>query len=301
MKKFLISEEERSRILGMHKTATKKNYLTEEISAPEPILKASKETSAVFYQDKLPIGKTGPLDETKKEDFLCKAANVLKTSKSTIEKFYNDKTYKMPKFIKIKVGTDATGSEAGNTKVGQDRLDEAKKLVYDAFKRSGLGYNDSQILEWVSTSYNYNRTNLDANLYDPKKVGDRPFERYIRVSISPVITKGLSTQQITSVEKNADVAYVDFTRLNIDEDEIANQICKLETFSDITDLNARFEEDIDYGSLEGFLNKKMYDNILSNESQRKKIQRCLNRASQRSQKGDVAQLVADYFTIDLNK
>jgi hypothetical protein len=45
----------------------------------------------------------------------------------------------------------------------------------------------------------------------------------------------------------------------------------------------------------------MYDNILSNESQRKKIQRCLNRASQRSQKGDVAQIVMDKFTIDLNK
>ena len=139
MKKFLISEEERSRILGMHKTATKKNYLTEEISAPEPILKASKETSAVFYQDKLPIGKTGPLDETKKEDFLSKAANVLINSKSTIAKFYNDKTFKMPKFIKIKVGTDATGSEAGNTKGSEFESSAASTAKTNKSRKQPLG------------------------------------------------------------------------------------------------------------------------------------------------------------------
>ncbi len=301
MKKFLISEEERSRILGMHKSATKKNYLTEDVSAPEPILKASTETSAIFYQDKLPVGGSEITDQTKKEEFLTKASKILKDNKATIAKFYNDKTYKLPQFIKIRVGTDALGSEAANTTVARDRMNSARQLVFDAFKRSGLGYNDTEIEKWVAKSYNYQPSQLDQNLQDKNKVGNRPNERFIRVSISPVITKGLSVQQITSIEKNADDAYVDFTRLNIDEDEIANQICKLETFSDITDLNARFEEDIDYGSLQGFLNSKMYDNILSNESQRKKIQRCLNRASQRSQKGDVAQIVMDKFTIDLNK
>lgn len=301
MKKFLISESERNQILEMHKTATRKQYLSEDLSAPEPILKASTENSAIFLQSKLPVGGSEITDETKKEEFLTKAAKVIKDSKDTIAKFYNDKTFKLPQFIKIKVGTDALGSERANTTVARDRMNEARQLVYDAFKRSGLGYNDTEIEKWIVKSYNYQPSQLDQNLYDKNKVGDRPNERYIRVSISPLITKGLTTQQITSVEKNADDAYVDFTRLNIDEDEIANQICKLQTFSDITDLDARFQEDIDYGSLQGFLNSKMYDNILSNQSQRDKIQRCLNRASQRSQKGDVAQLIGDKMTIDLNK
>lgn len=301
MKNFLITESEKKRILEMHINATRSQYIKEAVSAPEPILKASSETSAVFLQTNLPVGSSKITDQEKKDEFLSKAAQIIKDSKDTIAQFYNDKTYKLPQFIKIRVGTDALGSESANTTVARDRLDAARQLVYEAFRKSGLGYNDTEIEKWITTSYNYTPSQLDQNLKDKNKVGNRPNERYIRVSISPVITKGLSTQEITSVEKNADDAYVDFTRFNIDEDEIANQICKLETFSDITDLDDRFQEDIDYGSLQGFLNKKMYDNILSNESQRKKIQRCLNRASQRSQKGDVAQIVSDMFTIDLNK
>ena len=301
MKKFIITESERNNILQMYKSSNIKEYIREDVSAPEPILKASTENSAIFLQTNLPVGSSKITDQTKKEEFLNKAAKVIKDSKATIAKFYNDKTFKLPQFIKIRVGTDALGSEAANTTVARDRINAARQLVFDAFTRSGLGYGDTEIEKWITTSYNYTPSQLDQNLYDKNKVGDRPNERFIRVSISPVITKGLSVQQITSIEKNADDAYVDFTRLNIDEDEIANQICKLQTFSDITDLDARFQEDIDYGSLEGFLNSKMYDNILSNQTQRNRIQKCLNRASQRSQKGDVAQLVVDKITIDLNK
>lgn len=301
MKKFIISESDRNQILNMHKDATRKQYLSEDVSAPEPILKASTENSAIFLQSGLPIGSSKITDQTKKEEFLTKAANVIKDSKATIAKFHNDKTFKLPQFIKIRVGTDALGSEAANTTVARDRLNAARQLVFDAFKKSGLGYKDTEIEKWITTSYNYVPSQLDQNLYDKNKVGDRPNERFIRVSISPVVTKGLSTQDITSIEKRSDDAYVDLFNLNIDEDEIANQICRLETFSDITDLDARFKEDADYGSLQGFLNRKMYDNILSNGIQRRRIKRCINQASQRSQKGDVAQIIGDKFTIDLNK
>jgi len=39
MKKFIISEEERNRILGMHKTATSKHYLMEQVTGNTPSFK----------------------------------------------------------------------------------------------------------------------------------------------------------------------------------------------------------------------------------------------------------------------
>lgn len=300
MKKFIISESERNQILNMHKEATRKHYLQETVSAPEPILKASKETSAVFFQSGLPKGGSKITDTIQKEDFLNKASQILKDSKDTIAQFNRDKTHKLPQFIKIRVGTDALGSESTNTDVARERLDAARQLVYDAFKKSGLGYNDTEIEKWITTSYNYEPSQLDKNTYDKNKVGDRPNERFIRVSISPVTTMGLDTDEITSVYNSAEDAFVDLLELNIDEDEIARQICKLETYSDITDLNKRFDG-TEYVNLQTFLNSKMYDNLLSNQPQRNKIKRCLNRASNRSLKGDVAQLVSDKITLDLNK
>jgi hypothetical protein len=48
MKKFIITEEERNRILGMHKSATSKHYLMEQTSG---------ETLSAEYFKKYPKGK----------------------------------------------------------------------------------------------------------------------------------------------------------------------------------------------------------------------------------------------------
>ena len=70
MKKFIITESERNNILQMYKSSNIKEYIREDVSAPEPILKASTENSAIFLQTNLPVGSSKITDQTKKEEFL---------------------------------------------------------------------------------------------------------------------------------------------------------------------------------------------------------------------------------------
>lgn len=292
---FIISESEKKRILGMHKHATQKQYLKEAVSAPEPILKSSSETSAIFYQAELPKGKSGPLDKTKKEDFLTKAANILRYSQAAIAKFYNDPTYKLPKFIKIKVGTDALGSESQNVVVQDERMKAARQLVLDAFKKSGLGYNATQIESWIATSYNYDPTKLDRNLHDEDQVGDRPEERFIKVSISSVVTMGHDESGIDEIEDIIRIARG--WNINPDEEGIAEGICKLETYSDITDLDNELRN---VGGLEYFINSSITNGLTtwgSDSKERREIKACLNKASNNSGKGDIADIVGDKLSI----
>lgn len=296
MKKFIISESEKKHILDMHKYASKKQYLKEDVEGLEPIL------SKVYipFIQYLPKG-SAVTDKKLVDAFVESVKTVIISNKPTIEKFLNNTSRPIPKFIKIEVGTDATGSEKNNVAVAQARLNEAKRIIKKAFDDSKVGYYDTQIESWITSSQNYQPSELNKNVYDKNKVGDNPKERYIKIKFYGLNTMGLNVDEITSVEKKADQAYVDLLQLNIDEDEIAKQICKLETYSDITDLNKRFVADENYYSLQGFLNSKMYDVLLSNSEQRNKIKGCLNSASNRSGKGNVAQIVGDKFTIDLSK
>jgi len=295
MKKFIISESEKSRILDMHRSATKKQYLKEDVEGLEPIL------SQIYIPFTQYLPKGSAVTDTKLVDtFVNSVKKVIISNKPTIEKFLNDTSRPIPKFIKIEVGTDSTGSEKNNVDVANARLKEAKRIVKKAFTDSKVGYYDTQIESWITSSQNYQPSKLNKNVYDKNKVGDNPKERYIKIKFYGLSTMGKNVDQITSIEKRADNAYVDLLGLNIDEDEIARQICKLETYSDITDLDKRFQADT-YGSLKGFLNSKMYDVFFSNSEQRNKIMGCLNLASSRSGKGKVAQIEGTKFTIDLSK
>lgn len=62
MKKFLISEEEKNRILGMHKEATKKHYLSEQATPKTPTGLNPSEAKAVnMIQDKIERGEKTPV------------------------------------------------------------------------------------------------------------------------------------------------------------------------------------------------------------------------------------------------
>jgi hypothetical protein len=50
MNKFIISEEEKSRILEMHETATNKQYLSEQ-AAPQPLTDVDKKTLQTFLNN----------------------------------------------------------------------------------------------------------------------------------------------------------------------------------------------------------------------------------------------------------
>ena len=305
MNKFIISESEKQRILNMHKSSSSRHYLSEDLMAPEPVINSQRAVSK-FEQYSLPVGKAGPLDPQRVQRFLDSAALTIQASNNTLDKF-NQKGTVPKNFIKITVGTDSQGSEKDNVNVGRNRAKDAVKLVYKAFAQSGLGWNESQIEKWITIGgAEYVPSSRNTYNYEKK---DSPLERFIKITINPLTTAGLETDYITDIFGNISAA-MDTTGglgLNTDEEAIRKQICRLQTYSDIQDLDKRFKKT---GGLQYKLNKNIQDGetaMGSDTAERKSIVACLNKASNRSGKGDCAQIatgVSSYsskMTIDLNK
>lgn len=270
--------------------------------APEPVINSQRAVSK-FEQYSLPVGKAGPLDPQRVQRFLDSAALTIQASDKTLEKFNQDGT--VPKnFIKITVGTDSQGPEGENVDVARDRADKAKAMVYKAFAQSGLGWNESQIEKWISLGgVEYVPSSRNTN---NKNKTDTPLERFIKITITPLTTAGLEEDLITDIFGNLNAAMGTYF-FNSDEKTIVNQICRLQTYSDIQDLDKRFKKT---GGLQYKLNKNIQDGetaMGSDTAERKSIVACLNKASNRSGKGDCAQIatgVSSYsskMTIDLNK
>ena len=302
MNKFIISESEKQRILNMHKSSSSRHYLREATMAPEPVINSQRAVSK-FEQYSLPVGKAGPLDPQRVQRFLDSAALTIQASDKTLEKFNQDGT--VPKnFIKITVGTDSQGPEGENVDVARDRADKAKAMVYKAFAQSGLGWTESQIEKWISLGgVEYVPSSRNTN---NKNKTDTPLERFIKITITPLTTAGLEEDLITDIFGNLNAAMGTYF-FNSDEKTIVNQICRLQTYSDIQDLDKRFKKT---GGLQYKLNKNIQDGetaMGSDTAERKSIVACLNKASNRSGKGDCAQIatgVSSYsskMTIDLNK
>lgn len=299
MNKFIISESEKQRILNMHKSSSSRNYLNEDLMAPEPVINSQRAVSK-FEQYSLPVGKAGPLDPQRVQRFLDSAALTIQASDKTLDKF-NQKGTVPKNFIKITVGTDSQGSEEGNVNVGRKRADEAIAMVYKAFAQSGLGWNESQIEKWISIG-GAEYVPSSRNTYNKKKT-DTPSERFIKITINPLTTAGLETDYITDIFDNISAA-MDTSGglgLNTDEEGIRTQICRLQTYSDIQDLDKRFKRT---GGLQSAMNKSItdaYGKLGSDTAERRLIAACLNKASKRSGKGDCAKIAGDKITIDLDK
>lgn len=308
MKKVVrLTESDLARIIQKvikESTLPQKKYLREETMAPQPFLTDKKST----FIEYLPKG-SAKTDKTKVDAFIASAAQTLKNNDSIIKEFLNNKKYPLPKFIKIVAGTDITGSERANVNVGQARLKEGKRIVREAFKKSGLPYYDTQIESWITSAQNYQPSDLDKNVYDPSKVTSEPKKRFLQIYIYSLTKEGLTSSQIQGVEDNIKSA---FDWASVDEDAIAAEICKLKTMSDISDLETQFKSE--YGSLQGFLNDKLYDVVATqspigqwfpdqttNLSQRKKVIGCLNKISQRELKKDIAKLTDDLEEIVIIK
>jgi len=299
MNKFIISESEKQRILNMHKSSSSRNYLNEDLMAPEPVINTQRAVSN-FAQYSLPVGKAGPLDPQRVQRFLDSAALTIQASDKTLNKFNQEGT--VPKnFIKITVGTDSQGSEEGNVNVGRKRADEAIAMVYKAFAQSGLGWNESQIEKWISIG-GAEYVPSSRNTYNKKKT-DTPSERFIKITINPLTTAGLETDYITDIFDNISAAMDTSNGLGLstDEEGIRKQICRLQTYSDIQDLDKRFKST---GGLQFAINKSITDKfgkLGSDTAERRLITSCLNRASKRSGKDDCAKIAGDKITIDLDK
>jgi hypothetical protein len=290
MNKFIISESEKQRILNMHKSSSSRHYLREATMAPEPVITDGKMYKIFFKKD-----GDYYIDDLLATDLKNWLRPIVYKSLPTIKKFYNDPTYPLPKFITIGAATTSTGSYEANAKTAQNRITSVQEVVKDLLGEKGFDSMNAEMKQKLLTTnsdYTYTPTNLDANFSDRNLAESKDKERFAYVVVMGLTTKGLSQDQITGVEH--ELEYARGSNIDPDETSIAYQICKLKTYSDITDLNKRV------GNLQNWVNSSITDDWYGSDyKERDKIVGCLNTASNNSRKGDIAAIAGDKITIIL--
>jgi hypothetical protein len=210
----------------------------------------------------------------------------LRSTIPTLEKF-NKSGQKVPPFIDLYVGTSSTGSAMTNRNVASDRMDYLRSICEKAMSKFGIRADVS--FKFITKNFeNYQPSNVDANFYDTTMLKPQQKDRNCFIVVKPLETKGLNTDQVGRLQGSLiDASSIINSWLvdNVDEEAITAGIRKLQTYSDITDLdnaltNARM------GSLESFINTQLFDDFMEKE----KIVNYLNDAAKRSGKGRVAKL-----------
>ena len=237
--------------------------------AEEPIMDHAEQIAAMMFFDE---GKTIPsYGEAGQKfsnqlyaayvdtlaQFLSRDSETIKT----IEKFYDNPTMKLPKFISVNVGTSHSGTGEKNAAVAQGRLDFLMGIVMKALDKLGLDSSVAKSLVITNSNAQYKPKKLNA-IYDPKKVKTNSFDRFGFIAVTPLKTKGNTTAGIQQIQKGLNNAssmvntvFVD----GVDEVEVLRFIQRLETFSDIQDLSKSIDAGGKWNSLEEFLNDQLFD------------------------------------------
>lgn len=296
-KRIILSESERNQILSMHKRAINNEYINESLTAPEPVFGGSSLEFSVLF----PEGSSS-LPTLGKDEVVTYLKNKLKSSLPTIIKFID--SGKLPKFITIGVGTSSTGSAKRNREIAQARIESGIDMVELAFEKLGEETGEVISQEYIqkflttNTDYSYEPTKL-AKIFDRTTSKSKPSERFLVFKIKPIKTMGKEWKQISSIADDIEEAISSWfgDYVNVDEDGIASAICKCETYSDIEDLDTELNR---LGGLQYVINSAITDGLTamgSDTEERIKIKNCLNKASNRSGKGDVADIAGDKLTI----
>lgn len=228
-----------------------------------------------------------PFDDSIRKKIVDTIKKELRPSLPTIFKFVDSQVEdQLEGIIELSSRTSSSGSEKGNTRVGKERLDFVKDIVIEAL--NGLGVRDTRIQQLVTsyTKSDYDPSNI-ADYLDPEKVGPRWGEQKATITINPVETHGLDVDAITQVKGKMDHASGTFSS---DEEGVVNAIKKLETYSDIEDLNDRYVK-ARVGNLERAINKAITDGLTvwgSDTAERRKIVNHLNDIAKKSGKSQVA-------------
>ncbi len=237
--------------------------------AEEPIMDHAEQIAAMMFFDE---GKTIPsygeagqkfsnqlyaayVDTLAR--FLSRDSETIKT----IEKFYDNPTMKLPKFISVNVGTSHSGTGEKNAAVAQGRLDFLMGIVMKALDKLGLDSSVAKSLVVTNSNAQYKPKKLNA-IYDPKKVQVNKFDRFGFIAVTPLKTKGLNTSGIQGVQKGLNFASSDINNIFVDgvnEVAVLQFIKRLETFSDIQDLSKSIDAGGKWNSLEEFLNDQLFD------------------------------------------
>ena len=297
MNKFIISESEKQRILNMHKSSSSRHYLSEATMAPEPVFDSEPIVFSVLFDEG---GSTLP--KSGKDEVVNYLKNRLKSSLPTIIKFIDSGT--LPKFITISVGTSSTGSSKRNREVAQERIEAGINMIELAFtqlgRETGQVVSQEYIQKFLTTNanYSYEPTKL-AKIFDKSLSKSDPSERFLVFKINPIKTMGKEWKQISGIADEIEnaISMIGGVYVDVREEGVANAICKLEVYTDITDLDIELQNK---GGLQSVINKAITDGFTamgSDTKERIKIAGCLNKASNKSNKGDVADIAGDKLTI----
>ena len=169
---------------------------------------------------------------------------------------------------------------------GKERLNYVNGIITQALDK--LGVRDTKIQELLITygGNEYRPSNIPDYL-DPAKVNPLQMEQIATITIIPVRTEGLDVDSITQVKGKMDRSSGTFSS---DEEGIVKAIQRLETYSDIEDLNDRYRK-AGVGNLESAINKAITDGLTvwgSDTQERRKIVSHLNHIAKRSGKSQVA-------------
>jgi hypothetical protein len=141
----------------------------------------------------------------------------------------------------------------------------------------------------------YKPSSLDKNFFNNEVITPKSYERAGVIEVLPLEIQGLNPNKMGELQgKLIDASSIINTWLvdNVDEDSIISGIKKLQTYSDITDLNKSLKN-ARMGDLETFLNNQLFDDY----SYKQDIVSHLNFASENSEKGQIAKMVGDKISI----
>jgi hypothetical protein len=265
-----------------------------EVEEPEPVFtdNAGDTCSASFLFDE---GETQFKSEISNQakQFM---KDCIKSSIPTIQKFHNNGKFDLPDLVTFYVGTSSTGDFRTNKQVAEKRMSYLTNLYLDVM--GGFGIREDVAYKLlVQSNKKYTPSKIDRDFYDPAKVKPKSAERICSIVISPITTMGKTDKSIGNISGSlidASSIINNFLVDGVDEEHIVKAMEKLQTYSDIKDLN-RAMIDARMGSLQSFLNGQLFDD----PREKSKIVNHLNKCAKRSGKGTIATIVGGNMSIIL--
>jgi hypothetical protein len=228
---------------------------------------------------------TYPSDVTKY--IVNEVSRRLKSTISTLQTF-NKNNQTIPSFIELYVGTSSTGTATTNKNVASGRMNYLRSICEKALATFGIRADVA--FKLITQNYSeYQPSQVDTSFYDTTKAKPIDNERDCYIVIKPLETKGLTPGQVGELQGGLiDASSIINTFLvdNVDEDDIVLNISKLQTYSDITDLNTALIN-ARKGPLETFLNDQLSDDI----KEKTQVVNSLNNCARRSSKPPVAKIM----------